>query len=116
MLTELYANTVNLPSAPSVDNVTTSGVFSILTTILAVVGFLLIFYVIFVTIQAFAKGDIGKAFKRIIGGGLVIILCFNPSLVVRAVDVGRVIIDNVLVTFDSTVDTGNQNNNTNSTP
>lgn len=115
MLSELYAADIKLPAPVdpgSVSGITSSGIFSILQTGLAVIGFLLIFYVVFVTVQAFAKGDIGKAFKRIIGGGLIIILCFNPGIIASLVNVASNLVTQIVETFDSTVDTGTKTGNT----
>lgn len=118
MLTNLYAKAslyaADLPTPDKNDVDLEGGIFGIITSILAVVGFLLIFFVLFIAIQAFAKGQISKAIGRIVGGGIIIILCFQPNLVNQAVQAGASVVKAVVDTISGTVDsnTPTQNNPT----
>ena len=80
------------------------GAFDVVSRIFAVIGTVIIIITLWRAIQGFAKGDIGKAARTIIGGLVAAILCFNLTLPIDIVKAGGSLAKNAVCTVTKALD------------
>jgi hypothetical protein len=80
------------------------GITEIVYRVFGLIGVGIILFTLWKAIQGFAKGDMGKSARVIVGGLLAAILCFNPGIVIGLVEAGGNLVQKSVDTVSCALD------------